>query len=338
MRPERFDIHQHITDQIAGMIEEGRGSFKLPWHVRASSLRPTNVASKKPYRGVNILALWVAAETAGYGSGLWGTYRQWTEAGAQVRKGEKAAYVVFYKDAGSGAAANGSDAANGAGDDQRKYRFVARASAVFAAEQVEGFDLPAPSVRNPVAAIARADEFVASTKAVIDHEGLRAYYNSATDTIHLPPPEIFTGTRTSSATEAYYSTLLHELIHWTGREDRCARPLGRRFGKDAYAMEELIAELGAAFLCTDLGIAGRPRADHAHYLKGWLDVLRADKKAIFTAASQASQAVDFLEGLQIGTCGENSGRSPVPPAANANEAHASDRQRTPLPEPAGAPC
>lgn len=338
MRAERFDIHQHITDQIASMIEEGRGSFKLPWHVPASSLRPTNVASKKPYRGVNILALWAAAETAGYGSGLWGTYRQWTEAGAQVRKGEKAAYVVFYKDTGLGAAANRPDVVDDSGDDQRKYRFVARASAVFAAEQVEGFELPALPARNSIAAIDRADAFVASTKAVIDHEGLRAYYSSTTDTIHLPPPEIFTGTETSSATEAYYSTLLHELIHWTGREDRCARPLGRRFGKDAYAMEELIAELGAAFLCAGLGIATTPRADHAHYLKVWLDVLRNDKKAIFTAASKASQAVDFLEGLQIGTGSDSSGRSPIPPAENANVAHASDWQRAPLPEPAGALC
>jgi antirestriction protein ArdC len=335
MRAERFDIHHHITDQIVGMIEDGLGNFELPWHAPASSMRPTNVTTKKPYRGVNILALWTAAETAGYGSGLWGTYRQWTAAGAQVRKGEKASYIVFYKDAGAGRGATAAIAADAEADDRSKHRWIARASAVFAAEQVEGYELPEPPAANPVIAIAQADAFVHATKAVIVHEGSRAFYRSTTDTIHLPPPHVFSRTETSSATEAYYATLLHELTHWTGHEARCARSLGRRFGEDAYAMEELIAELGAAFLCADLQITGTPRSDHACYLRAWLDVLRADKKAIFTAASKASQAVDFLDGLRIGT---SSDVTPLSLKELANQADAPDWQRTPLSEPAGAPC
>ena len=114
----------------------------------------------------------------------------------------------------------------------------------------------------------------------------------------MPPREAFTGTVTSSPTESYFSTLCHELTHWTSVETRCNRQLGKRFGDEAYAMEELIAELGAAFLCADLGISDAPRADHAQYLTTWLSVLKADKKAIFTAASKASQAVDFLAAFQ----------------------------------------
>lgn len=146
--------------------------------------------------------------------------------------------------------------------------------------------------------IERAEAFVAATGAVIHHGGSRAFYRPSTDDIHLPPREAFIGTATSTAAEAYASTKLHELTHWTSAETRCNRQLGRRFGDDAYAMEELVAELGAAFLCADLGITDTPRADHAQYLDHWLRVLKADKKAIFTAASKASQAKTFLASLQ----------------------------------------
>jgi antirestriction protein ArdC len=99
MTKERFDIHQHITDKIVSAIERGAGDFRLPWHRSAGSImRPVNIASKKAYRGVNVVALWAYAEEFGYSSGTWGTYKQWTGAGAQVRKGEKAAFVVFYKE------------------------------------------------------------------------------------------------------------------------------------------------------------------------------------------------------------------------------------------------
>ena len=141
--------------------------------------------------------------------------------------------------------------------------------------------------------IEAAEAFVAATGANIVHGGSRACYVPRTDNIHMPPRDMFFGTATSSAAEAYASTKLHELTHWTSAETRCNRQLGKRFGDDAYAMEELVAELGAAFLCADLGITDTPRADHAQYLDNWLRVLKADKKAIFTAASKASQAPAF---------------------------------------------
>ena len=115
---------------------------------------------------------------------------------------------------------------------------------------------------------------------------------------HPPPREAFIGTKTSAPTESYFATLCHKLCHWTSPESRCHRQLGQRFGDQAYAIEELVAELGAAFLCADLRITGEPRADHRQYLASWLAVLKAEKKAIFTAASKASQAATFLTALQ----------------------------------------
>jgi antirestriction protein ArdC len=293
MKEQRFDIHQHITNQIVAAIEAGAGEFRLPWHRAAGSImRPVNVASKKPYQGVNILTLWAAGDEAGYQAGLWGTYKQWTEAGAQVKKGEKASYIVFYKEI---TVAGDEDS-----EDETGTRLFARATPVFAAEQVEGYAVPAlpePSATR-LEPIEAAEAFVAATGANIVHGGSRACYVPRTDNIHLPPRDVFIGTATSSAAEAYYATQLHELTHWTSAESRCHRQLGKRFGDDAYAMEELIAELGAAFLSADLGITDTPRADHAQYLDNWLRVLKSDKKAIFTAASKASQAAAFLGSLQ----------------------------------------
>lgn len=283
---ERFDIHQHITNQIVAAVEKGAGEFRLPWHTGGAILSPKNVESKKPYRGVNIVALWAASEQRGFSSGIWGTYRQWAQAGAQVRKGEKSSYVVFYKEIQVGDDAAGES-------DESGRRLFARATPVFAAEQVDGYDLPVIANPTPMQPIAAAEAFVAATGATVNHGGSRAYYRSSTDSIQLPPREAFVGTKTSTAPEAYYSTLLHELTHWTSHEQRCNRQLGKRFGDDAYAMEELVAELGAAFLCSEIGITAEPRIDHAQYLASWLTVLKADKRAIFTAASKASEAVAF---------------------------------------------
>ncbi len=294
MTKERFDIHQHITDRIVNAIERGAGDFRLPWHRSAGGImRPVNIASKKAYRGVNVVALWAYAEEFGYSSGTWGTYKQWTEAGAQVRKGEKAAYVVFYKELELAAESE-------TGDAETATRLFARATPVFAAEQVDGYQvpvidlLPAPVITP----IEQAEAFVAATGATIHHGGDRAFYRPSTDSIQLPPREAFIGSPTSTPAAAYYSTLLHELVHYSSHPSRCNRQLGKRFGDNAYAAEELIAELGAAFLCADLRITDEPRADHAQYLASWLSVLKADKKAIFTAASKASEAAAFLAALQ----------------------------------------
>jgi antirestriction protein ArdC len=288
MTGNRLDIHQHITNQILAMLDQADADdFRLPWHGAASAtMRPVNIASNKAYRGINILALWAAAEEKGFSHGIWGTYKQWIEANAQVRKGEKANFVVFYKEI----------TVSGDRDGETETRAFARAMPVFAAEQVDGWTPPHRDPPDPMAIppITQVETFIAATGAPIIHGGSKAYYRPSTDSIHIPAPEAFIGTATSSSTESYYSVLLHELTHWTSHQTRCNRELGKRFGDDAYAMEELIAELGAAFVCADLGITNQPRIDHAQYLKHWLKVMQADKKAIFTAASKASEAVAFL--------------------------------------------
>ena len=188
MKSERFDIHQHITDQIIAAIEHGAGEFRLPWHRSAGNImRPVNIASRKPYQGVNILTLWATADALGYSSGTWGTYRQWSEAGAQVRKGEKAAYIVFYKEI--------TVASEPTDSDKSSTQLFARATPVFAAEQVDGYQAPVidPLPATVISPIEHAEAFVAATGAIIEHGCSRAFYRPSADAIHMPPRQAFTG-------------------------------------------------------------------------------------------------------------------------------------------------
>ncbi len=288
MNASRFDVHQHITNQIIAAIEAGAGEFKLPWHRPGADLvSPKNIVSKASYRGVNILALWLAAEAKGFTSGIWGSFNQWSGLGATVRKGEKATYVVFYKEISAIAA----DV-----NDERETRLIARATPVFAAEQVDGYEMDQalPKLATEFKGSKIIEAFIGRTRAMIIYGGNHAYYQPSTDSIHLPHLQDFLSSETSTVEENYYSTLFHELVHFSGMKNRCNRDLSGRFGSSAYAMEELVAELGAAFLCGHFQISTAPRLDHAQYLSHWLSILKSDKRAIFAAASKASQAVDFL--------------------------------------------
>lgn len=288
------DVYTQVTNTIISAIEAGAGDWQMPWH--RSSVFPTNIDTGKAYRGVNVLSLWVAACAKGFGTGTWGTYRQWQKNGCQVRKGEKSSLVVFYKEIEVDDPEMGNEDGNG----QRGYkRLIAKASWVFNSDQVDGYEPePIPEPETPVEHIEAAEAFVQGTGAIVKHGGGRAFYRPSDDIIQMPERERFLGSDTSTPTEAYYSTLLHELTHWTGAKKRCDREFGKRFGDQAYAMEELVAELGAAFLCADLGISVTPREDHAAYINNWLQVLKTDKRAIFTAASKAAQASDYLLKLQ----------------------------------------
>ena len=289
--PQKFDVHQEITNRIIDALETA-GEFQLPW-IRTkggSFARPVNIASKNPYNGVNIISLWVAAQACDFPSNLWGTYRQWQDKGCQVRKGEKSSLVVFYK------TLSVEQQDEETGEIENGERLFARASHVFNEAQVEGFEavsaeLPEEPVFDP---IAKAEAFATATRAVIVEGGDKACFIPSQDMIRMPDRRRFTGTATTTPAEAFYSTLFHELVHWAGGKTRLDRDLSGRFGSEAYAVEELIAELGAAFLCGDLGITPEPRADHACYIKNWLSILKSDKKAVFTAASKASQAANWL--------------------------------------------
>jgi len=290
----RLDVHQHVTDQIIAAIEKGAVSWEMPWHRPGTALQlPVNVESEKHYNGINILNLWIAAETRGYASHLWGTYRQWEQRGGQVRRGEKASLVVLYKDLD----VEIDNAETGTTEVEK--RMFARASWAFNIAQVDGVEPPLQPARpDRTEVLSDVDRYIAHTGARIEHGAAMAYYRPATDTIHMPDRNCFIGTPTSTPTESYYHTTCHELVHWTGAGHRLDRDFAKRFERDARAVEELVAELGSAFLAADLGINPVPRQDHAQYIAHWLEVLKADKRAIFTAAAAASKAVAFLDRLQ----------------------------------------
>ena len=289
---ERADIYQRITDRIAAAIEAGAGEWQMPWHPGADGatpVLPVNAITGKPYRGVNTLVLWATAQAESYPSAVWATYRQWAELGAQVRKGERSSPVVFWK-------INDKDEQDGAEDeaeDDRRSRVFARGYSVFNAAQVDGYEAPALPVLPDAKRVKHAETFFAATGIEVRHGGARAYYRPSEDRVQMPAFPAFRDA------VAYYATLAHEMTHATGHASRCARDLKGRFGEEVYAAEELIAELGAAFLCADLALAPEPRPDHAAYVASWLKVVRGDKRAIFTAAAKAQQAADWMHAWQL---------------------------------------
>src|SRR5205823_9010704 len=265
---EKPDVYSRVTSQIVNAIEAGVSNWRMPWHTSGKfAFSPVNVTSRKPYRGINTVCLWAAAQAKGYERGEWGTYQQWQQRGAQVRKGERATLVVFWKFANNAADSQDDEQAS------RSRLLFTRGYSVFNAAQVDGYTAK-PDADTPIEQrIERAEQFFRSINARVAHQGNRAFYSPADDSITLPPfAAFFTPTD-------YYSTRAHETGHWTSRVDRCNRELGKRFGDNAYSIEELIAELTAAFTLAHLGLSSEPREDHAQYIASWLRVLKADKRA-----------------------------------------------------------
>jgi antirestriction protein ArdC len=285
------DLFERVTRTICAAIEAGAGTYSMPWHRWGESLAaPVNASSGHSYRGINTLLLWASAESAGYSSGRWATYRQWTAAGAQVRKGQKATAILFWK-----TAANDGSADEEEREDRTGPRFIARLYWVFNADQVDGY--PGQQQQKALSTserIASAEDFVSATGVQIRHGGDRACYVPAIDQIWLPKFEQFRDPL------SYYSVLAHECVHWTGAKHRLHRDLSGRFGSDSYAIEELVAELGSAFVAAKLGLSIEPRPDHAAYIAAWLRVLRGDARAILTAAAKAQEAADFLMSFSSG--------------------------------------
>jgi antirestriction protein ArdC len=282
---DKRDVYARVTDQIINAIEQGVGTWRMPWHTTGrNAFSPINVASRKAYRGINTVCLWAAAQAKGYDSGEWGTYKQWQERGAQVRKGEKATLVVFWKFANDAESQDDGDEQPASGS---RLLFT-RGYSVFNAAQVDGYTPKAEPSLPVLDRTGFADGFFANIGADVRHGGNEAYYRPSDDHIQMPPFQAF------KESAGYYATLAHEHTHWTAPASRCDRQLCKRFGDSAYAAEALIAELGAAFVCAHLGLSTEPREDHSQYIQSWLKVLKADKRAIFTAASKAQQACDWL--------------------------------------------
>lgn len=287
---QKEDLHQRITNQIIVAIEEGAGTYQMPWNPKlcgsTSSIGlPHNPVGQYSYHGINILSLWASQQDKNYFTPEWATFKQWQAVGAQVRRGEKGTLTVFFKSINTDRDLSDTDKEN------PHRRFIAKAAYVFNIAQVDGYEPPAQPLLLPIDHNIAADELILSSGAIIYKDSRSACYIPSRDEIHLPPEGAFIDT------QSYYSVALHELVHWTGHADRCDRDLHNRFGSEAYAAEELIAELGSAFLCAEIGISQEPRIDHAQYINSWLKILKHDKRAVFTAAAKASQSTTFLTAL-----------------------------------------
>ena len=290
----RSDVYQRVTDRIVAELEHGVRPWLKPWNAEHAAGRITRPLRSNfvPYNGINILMLWAEAVEKGFSAPIWMTFRQALEFGGCVRKGEKGSLVVYASNL------TRTETVEATGEELERSIPFMKGYTVFNVEQIDGlpsqFCAVAESRLEPVQRIARADQFFGATNADIRCGGNMAYYSISTDHVQMPPFEAFRGP------ESYYATLAHEMTHWTRHKSRLDREFGRkRFGDEGYAMEELVAELGAAFLSADLDLVPDVREDHASYIDHWLKVLKQDKRAIFTAASHAQRAADFLHGLEI---------------------------------------
>lgn len=290
------DVYSRVTQKILADLEQGVRPWQKPWsgeNAGGRILRPRR-ANGLPYRGINILLLWAAALEAGFASPFWLTFKQADALGAHVRKGEKGSLVVYAN------TYRKTETDEDTGEEFEMDIPYMKAYTVFNADQVEGLPAhytsaePEPPAASEAERNAALDPFFARTGAVIRHGGNRALYNITADYVQMPPfPAFCDG-------ESYYATLAHEMTHWTRHPSRLNRDLGRKqWGDEGYAKEELVAELGSAFLCAKLGITPEIREDHAAYIGSWLEVLKNDKRFIFSAAAHAQRAVDHLLGYQI---------------------------------------
>ena len=280
--------YEEITDQIIRALNEGVVPWRKPWNA-AGSL-PTSLSTGKNYRGINQMILGMTAMMRQYGSPFWGTYRQISAQGGQVRKGEKSTTVVLWKP---------FERENA--DGEKVKSFFMTTFSIFNAEQAEWEGemptVPALADHEPIAdAEALATAYLADGPA-FSTGGDRAYYVPSMDAIRIPEMGTF------HTREGYYSTLFHEMIHSTGHGSRLNRDgvtEGHRFGDADYSKEELIAEMGAAFLCASVGIdPDATLTNSAAYLKGWLKALNDDPKMIVQAASKAQKAADYAQGIGV---------------------------------------
>jgi antirestriction protein ArdC len=283
------DIHQTVTDRIVASIEAGTAPWLKPWSSAQAATRPLR-STGQPYNGVNVLTLWLDAEEKGFSSPYWFGFQTALKMGACVRKGEKGSAIVYANRLVK------TEEDPKTGDEKTRAIPFLKQSFVFNASQIDGlpehfYQAAQPVDRDaPDARISRLDDFFRHSGADIRHGGGRAYYRIDRDFVQMPEYEDF------QSGESYYATLAHEMTHWTRHPTRLDRDMGKKTWGDAgYAIEELVAEMGAAFLCADLGITPEVREDHASYIASWLQVLRDDKRAIFTAASKASQAAEYLQ-------------------------------------------
>jgi antirestriction protein ArdC len=281
------DLYAEVSARIIAELEAGALPSIKSWSATPGANTPCNAVSNRPFSGSNVILLWMA-QAAGYRTPRFLTFKQALELGGHVRKGERGTKVYFVKQLEIR-----EDA-----DDGTSTRLVPmmREYTVFNVDQCDNLPDNVESgkpvrTRNPDTRDELADEFLRSTGADIREGHGEAYFIPSRDFISMPPFEAFKGA------DHFYNVAYHELLHWTGHGSRLGRDLKNRFGSRNYAAEELIAELGAAFLCAEFGFDGDLR--HAGYIGHWIELLKADKRAFFTACSQASKAANYLRGLAL---------------------------------------
>ena len=278
-----MDMREQITNTIVTMLENGQAKGNVHLWDNATTL-PINYSTKKPYSGINVLLLWIACEERGYKVNEWLTFNQARDLGGQVRKGAKGVMGVYFK---MMPAKESAKIAGVEQDGENRMAPMMKAFWLFNIADIDG--LPEVTATSQTFdPIERAEDFLKLSGATIQWSGSQAFYHSGRDEIHLPDRERF-----PRAPDAY-AVALHELTHWTGHESRLGRNFNNRFGDDAYAFEELVAELGAAYLVAELGLPGARMENHGTYIASWLKVLRNDKNAIFTASKQANLAYQYI--------------------------------------------
>ena len=282
------DLYSQVTARILSELEKGAAPWVKPWSATPGQNTPQNAVSNRPYSGCNVILLWLT-RGQGWATPRFVTFKQAQEAGGSVRKGEHGTKVYYWKQL-----AIKEEGENGEKED--KLIPMMREFTVFNVAQCDGLPASivqgkAARVRNPDTRDTLADEFLAASGAVIREGQGEAYYAPGADFISLPAFAAFKGA------DHFYGVAFHELTHWTGHKARLDRDLKGRFGQQAYAAEELIAELGAAFLAAEFSFDGDLR--HAGYIETWIGLLRSDKRAFFTAASKAQAAADYLRGLAL---------------------------------------
>ncbi|OOQ57403.1 ArdC family protein [Mucilaginibacter pedocola] len=287
------DIYQTVTDTIIEQLENGVIPWQQSWSESGYTPPlnlPSNQVTGNYYRGINIVLLWSAAIKNKFPTSEWASFKQWQSKNEFVRKGEKGNLVVYY------------DTIEKEKDGEVEKIPFLKASYVFNRCQLSSYEQPKAEeqIFNPylIEQINEVDTFLENTKAIIETHDGGACYKIQDDKILVPFPESFHPTATCSATEGFYSTVLHELVHWSGAKHRLDRTKGKKFGDQNYAVEELVAEFGAAFLCAGFGINTVEKGDHAGYIDHWLKVLKENNRFLITAASEASKATDYLRDLQ----------------------------------------
>jgi antirestriction protein ArdC len=275
-----INVYQQVTDKIIEQLENGALPWLKPWV--ADSSADKNFITQKPYSGINTLILGMA----GYSNPAWASYKQWQEKGFNVKKGEKATQIVFFKPMSK-------TKTNEAGESETANFAILKTYSVFNAEQTDAELLPIETdSAKPLSPIPAIEQKINETGAIIRHGGDSAFYMPSKDYIQMPNASAF------NSKEHYYATAFHELAHWSGAKHRLDRQLDKgRFGNPAYAFEELVAEISAAFLCADFKIEGDLR--HAGYIQSWLKACRDDNKAIFKAAALAQKAADFIKAQNV---------------------------------------